>query len=154
MTEPTAGTPAGVEEPPEGLADPTHAKELMEDLAALRAAHPNRRLDVITFADRDMIVFCPTEGQIAAMAQLGRSAQMADLDRVANLVDVIQSLLVESEDQLWLGVQLLSGAMDFGVSEAFAEGEPQQTALGLLDAITRKFRIVGNRAERRARRFR
>lgn len=141
-------------EPPADLAEPEHSQELMSDLAQLRAEHPNRMLDVVTFGGRDMIVFKPTDGQAAAMAQLGRSSRMEDLDRIANIVDLIQALLVEPEDRAWLAAGMLGGDIEFGSEETFTSAEPGVTALGLLDAITRRFGSGTNRAARRARRFR
>lgn len=141
-------------EPPDGLADPEQAEELLADLARLRAEHPSRVLDVITFAGRDMIVFRPSDGQAAAMAQLGRSVRMDELDRVANIVDLVQALLVEPEDRAWLSAGMLTGEIDFGSEASFGPDGPDETALGLLNAVTTKFAMAGNRAERRARRFR
>lgn len=150
MTEPTR-----VDELPEGLADPEQAQELMADLARLRGEHPTRELAVITFAGRDMIIYRPTDGQAAAMAQIGRSLSMTDMDRVANIVDLTVALLVEPEDRSWFSAGMLNGGIEFGSEESFNPNRPPDpTCLGLLDAVTRKFNMGGNRAERRSRRFR
>jgi hypothetical protein len=145
MTEPT---------PPAGTVDLD--ADLAADLAEARAGHPDRIVDILDYKDRRMVVFRPTDGQVAALMQAVQSRRMETAQMIADLLDVLVVLLVYPEDQQWLRVGMLDGAIDVG-GEDDDETRPA-SALGLLRAISLKFAVAGadNRQARRAaaRRFR
>lgn len=133
---------------------------LAADLADARAENPDRTVEILDYVfrggHREMIVFRPTEGQVAAMLRAAQSRQMSTEQTVADLLDILSALLVYPEDRQWLAVGMLDGTMDLG-DEDDATEQPA-SALGLLRAVSMLFAVEGadNRAARRAaaRRFR
>lgn len=123
--------------------------EAREDLVALRAEHPDRRLELISYADREMIVFAPTRAQALALSRTGMSRTVEDVQRLSDFLDLIEQLLAEADDRRWLNAEVLSGRMDLGDEgdvENPADAKP--SVLGLLGAIVAVF-AVENRADRR-----
>lgn len=127
--------------------------EAKQDLTEARALYPSRRLELIDYADREMIVFAPTRAQALALSRVGMSRTVEDVQRLSDFLDLIEALVVEDDDKRWLNAEVLSGRLDFGaegeVTDTPVEGAAP-TVLGLLGAIAAVFAVEGdNRADRR-----
>lgn len=115
-----------------------------------RVVYGEREFAWVTYGGREMIALRPTQGQVAALARLGKSGRMDDIQRVANFLDMLEAFLADPEDKTWLSNVMLGGDMEMGVGTEDGS-EPHITALGLLNTVARAFATDGdNREEKRA----
>lgn len=126
-------------------------RTLAAEVEAVRQAHPGRQVDWVMFNGEPMIVFRPTEGQVAALARLSVSVHMDDIQRVANFLDTLEQLIADEHDRRRFAGQMLTGEIDFGRDEDVGKADAPVSALQLLELIAAKFGVDENRADRRAR---